>query len=48
MAVAVVALFVRAYRPEYLLGFALGMALTFGGLLPVLIGGVVGLLSAAA
>jgi len=48
VAVALSALFVRAYRPEYLLGFALGMALTFGGLLPVLIGGVIGLLSAAA
>lgn len=48
VAVAVSGLFVRAYRPEYLLGFAMGMAITFGGLLPVLIGGVIGLLSATA
>jgi hypothetical protein len=48
IAVALSAFFVRAYRPEYLLGFALGMALTFGGLLPVLIGGVIALLSAVA
>ncbi|GAB6194812.1 hypothetical protein [Lysobacter xanthus] len=37
----------RAYRIEYLLGFVLGMAYTFGGLLPVLIGGVIALASAA-
>jgi hypothetical protein len=39
---------VRAYRAEWLLGFALGMAFTFGGLLPLLVGGVIGLVSAAA
>ena len=41
------ALAVRAYRIEYLLGFALGMAFTFGALLPTLIGGCIALLSAA-
>lgn len=38
----------RAYRAEYLLGFVLGMALTFGALLPTFIGGVIALLSAVA
>jgi hypothetical protein len=32
------ALFVPVYRPEYLLGFVIGMAYTFGGVLPILIG----------
>lgn len=41
------ALVVRAYRIEYLLGFVLGMAFTFGALLPTLIGGCIALLSAA-
>ncbi|MFP7722360.1 hypothetical protein [Lysobacter sp. A3-1-A15] len=41
------ALAVRAYRIEYLLGFVLGMAFTFGALLPTLIGGCIALLSAA-
>ena len=41
------ALAVRAYRVEYLLGFVLGMAFTFGALLPTLIGGCIALLSAA-
>lgn len=45
---ALAALAVRAYRVEYLLGFALGMTWTFGGILPVLIGGVLALASAAA
>lgn len=38
---------VRAYRAEYLLGFVLGMAFTFGALLPTLIGGAIALASAA-
>lgn len=41
------ALAMRVYRVEYLLGFVLGMALTFGALLPTLIGGGIALLSAA-
>ena len=41
------ALAVRAYRVEYLLGFVLGMAFTFGAVLPALIGGCIALLSAA-
>lgn len=41
------ALAVRVYRVEYLLGFVLGMAFTFGALLPTLIGGCIALLSAA-
>lgn len=40
------ALAVRAYRPDYLLGFVLGMAWTFGAILPALIGGLVALVSA--
>ena len=40
------ALAVRVYRVEYLLGFVLGMAVTFGALLPTLIGGCIALLSA--
>lgn len=47
-AIVLAALVVRAYRIEYLLGFALGMAFTFGGLLPVLIGGCIALVSIAA
>lgn len=41
------ALAVRVYRVEYLLGFVLGMALTFGALLPTVIGGAIALMSAA-
>jgi hypothetical protein len=41
------ALAVRVYRAPYLLGFVLGMALTFGALLPTFIGGAIALLSAA-
>lgn len=41
------ALAMRVYRIEYLLGFVLGMAFTFGALLPTLIGGCIALLSAA-
>ncbi len=46
LAVALSSLVARVYKPEYLLGFALGMALTFGGVLPMLIGGVIVLVSA--
>lgn len=47
LGVALSALVVRAYRGEYLLGFVLGMAFTFGALLPTLIGGVIAAASAA-
>ena len=33
-----IALFLPVYRPEYLLGFVVGMAYTFGGILPIGIG----------
>lgn len=36
----------RAYRLDLALGFALGMAYTFGGVLPVLIGSAIAVLSA--
>lgn len=39
------ALFIPVYRPEYLLGFVLGMAYTFGGVLPILIGFVLVVIS---
>ncbi|SFC93279.1 hypothetical protein [Massilia yuzhufengensis] len=35
------ALFVHAYRAEYVLGFALGMTFTFGAVLPVLVASVI-------
>lgn len=47
LGIALSALVVRAYRGEYLLGFVLGMAFTFGALLPTLIGGVIAAASAA-
>lgn len=34
----VMAIFIPVYFPEYLMGFVLGMAFIFGGVLPVLIG----------
>ena len=40
------ALLLPVYRAEYLLGFVLGMALIFGAILPVIVGGLVALLSA--
>lgn len=36
-----VALFVHAWRAEYVLGFALGMTFTFGAVLPVLVAAVI-------
>jgi hypothetical protein len=39
------ALFFPVYRPEYFLGFLLGMTFTFGGVLPVAFGGILALLS---
>lgn len=48
LALAAAAMLVRGYRPECLLGFVLGMAFTFGALLPVLIGGIIALGSAIA
>lgn len=47
-AIALSGLVLRVYRAEVLLGFVLGMAFTFGALLPVLIGGAIALVSAAA
>lgn len=46
--VALAALAIRAWRPELLLGWVLGMSLTFGALLPTLIGALLALLSATA
>lgn len=34
------ALFIPVHLPEYIMGFAVGMVFTFGGVLPLLIGGV--------
>jgi len=39
-----IALFVPIYRAEYLLGFVLALAYTFGGVLPLVIGSVLGVL----
>ena len=36
----VIALFLPIYHPAYLLGFVVGMMYTFGGVLPVLVGGI--------
>ncbi len=36
----VIAFFIPLYKPEYLLGFVLGMLFTFGGMLPILVGTV--------
>lgn len=47
LAIALSGLALRVYRIEYLLGFVLGMAWTFGALLPTLIGGAIALASAA-
>lgn len=48
LAIALSALLARVYRVEYLLGFVLGMAFTFGAVLPALIGGAIALVSAIA
>jgi hypothetical protein len=40
-----IALFVPIYRAQYLLGFVLGMAYTFGGVLPSVIGSVMALIT---
>jgi hypothetical protein len=40
-----IALFVPIYRAEYLLGLVLGMAYTFGGVLPSIAGSVVALIT---
>jgi hypothetical protein len=42
------ALFVHAWRAEYVLGFALGMTFSFGAVLPVLIASVIAAVSFAA
>lgn len=41
------ALVLRGYRAEHVLGLALGMAWAIGGVLPVLVGGCIALVSAA-
>ncbi|MFD0860917.1 hypothetical protein ACFQ1M_01745 [Sungkyunkwania multivorans] len=41
----VLALFISVHKPEYYLGFVLGMAFTFGGILPIAFGLVLLLLS---
>jgi hypothetical protein len=41
----VIALFVPIYRAEYLLGLILGMAYTFGGVLPSIVGSVVAIVT---
>lgn len=46
-AVLLIALVVPIYRSEYVLGFVLAMAYTFGGILPVLFAAVVALLAFA-
>ncbi|MFN0014770.1 MAG: hypothetical protein ACKVU2_09510 [Saprospiraceae bacterium] len=46
MGLFILALFVPIYREEYLLGFVLGMAFTFGGVLPVVVGLVLALMFA--
>ena len=43
----VLALLLRVYRAECLLGFALGMTFTFGAVLPAVIGSIIALMSAA-
>jgi hypothetical protein len=48
IAIAASGLVLRVYRIEYLLGFVLGMAWTFGAVLPTLVGSVIALGSAAA
>lgn len=40
-----IALVVPIYRAEYLLGFVLGMAYTFGGVLPGVVGSVIALVA---
>lgn len=44
--IALCGIALRAYRAEYVLGFVLGMAYTFGAVLPMVIGGGIALLSA--
>lgn len=46
MSVFPLALLLPIYRSEYLLGFVLGMTFTFGGVLPILIGSILILISA--
>ena len=40
-----IALVVPIYRAEYLLGFVLGMAYTFGGVLPSVVGSILALVA---
>jgi Ca2+/Na+ antiporter len=42
----VLALLLRVYRAEYLMGFVLGMTFTFGAVLPTLIGSIIAAVSA--
>jgi hypothetical protein len=43
----VLALLLRVYRAECLLGFVLGMTFTFGAVLPTIIGSIIAMISAA-
>lgn len=45
MLMLLLALLLPAHRPECLLGFVLGMSWTFGAVLPLLVGGLIALLS---
>ncbi len=46
MGILLLALFLPVFRAECLLGFVLGLTYTFGGVLPILIGSILTLLSA--
>jgi hypothetical protein len=48
LAIILAGIVLRAYRAEFVLGFALGMMPVIGGVLPVLVGGCIALLSALA
>jgi len=45
-AIFAIALFVPVYKSEYLLGFVIGMTVTFGAVLPTLIGTILCMISA--
>jgi hypothetical protein len=45
-AILLFALFIRVYREEFILGFILGMSLTFGAVLPTIFGVLIALVSA--
>ncbi|HOY13023.1 MAG TPA: hypothetical protein PLY70_07780 [Saprospiraceae bacterium] len=43
--IPLIALFFPIYLSEYLLGFIIGLVYTFGGVLPIIIGGVIAIIS---